>query len=594
MLAPRHLPRLAATVGLFTRYGLIDFAREQGIDALVKDELAETNGREPSEDKALALRKRLVELGPAYIKLGQVLATRSDLLPEAYIRELERLQDDVPPLPFAAISAIIEDELRARVSKLFDRIDEEPLGTASLGQAHAAALRDGREVVVKVQRPNILEPLARDLDFFRELARFLTERTATGRRVDMIGIVRQLERALADELDYRIEARNAAHFRRSLAEFPRILAPRVIEGYSTQRVLTTERIRGINVADLPPIARTELDLYPLADELTRAYLKQIAIDGFFHADPHPGNVFLVLPQTANPPTPAEIATFGTGESLPADTRIGRQEVEARREAPVAPRPVEAKIALIDFGMAAHLTPAARELSIRILFGLGDDRGDEVAEALLELGEPLPELDRAGYVREITDVVSRAYGSAVGEMEAGAILNEVITVSFQRGLRLPAELTLLAKALVHLGGVTRALDSSFEPAVTIRSYMQDVVAERARKSLNPRHIYRILSSGAELLGALPHRVDLITRRLANNELTARLEVPQVNALLEGLQKVANRIFSGLVLAGLIVASAMLLPHRRILGTTGFVIAGAIALYMVATIMWTDRRRRNIEG
>ncbi|MFI5230437.1 MAG: ABC1 kinase family protein, partial [Gemmatimonadales bacterium] len=341
ILAPRYLPRLTAMIGLFTRYGLADFAKQQGLHALAaSDEADHAGGDEHHDDsagKARAFRKRLVELGPAYIKLGQVLSTRPDLLPASYIAELERLQDDVAPIPFAEVADTIERELGARLSKLFASVDQEPLGSASLGQVHAAELRDGRPVVVKVQRPNIREVLADDVDFFRQLASFLTDHTGAGSRVDMLGIVQQLEQALADELDYRIEARNAATFRRTLAEFPRILIPRVIEAYTTQRVLTTERVRGEKIGDVSPLARIEHDFRPVAEELTRAYLKQITIDGHFHADPHPGNVFVVLPDDANPPTPSEVrATDRRAVQRAAVTPLSRLENDAQRNAALQP------------------------------------------------------------------------------------------------------------------------------------------------------------------------------------------------------------------------------------------------------------------
>src|SRR6185503_5987721 len=206
-----------------------------------------------------AFRKRLVELGPAYIKLGQVLSTRPDLLPPTYIEELEKLQDDVDPIPVEDVVNGIEQELGARLSKLFATFDLEPLGTASLGQVHAAELRDGRPVVVKVQRPNIRNLLADDIEFFRELAEFLTDHTTAGARIDMVGVVQQLEQALSDELDYRIEARNAMSFRRTLAEFPRILVPRVIEAYTTEKVLTTERIHGTKIDSVSPLTRLDYD-----------------------------------------------------------------------------------------------------------------------------------------------------------------------------------------------------------------------------------------------------------------------------------------------------------------------------------------------
>jgi ubiquinone biosynthesis protein len=230
LLSPKYLPRLAAIVGLFTRYGLRDVARQQGLLALLGSGEAELPPEEAAErqEQAVCFRKRLVELGPAYVKLGQVLSTRPDLLPEPYIRELERLQDDVGPIALDDVERTIEEELGGRLSKLFDQFDPSPLGTASLGQVHAAELRGGREVIVKVQRPNIRAALAEDVEFFHELASFMATHTSVGGRVDVIGVIQQLERALADELDYRVEARNAASLRKSLAEFPRLLVPKVI------------------------------------------------------------------------------------------------------------------------------------------------------------------------------------------------------------------------------------------------------------------------------------------------------------------------------------------------------------------------------
>jgi ubiquinone biosynthesis protein len=593
LLAPRHLPRLTATVGLFTRYGLADFARQQGLRSLVQadEEDAVEEGRIGANDLAVGFRKRLVELGPAYVKLGQVLSTRPDLLPESYVAELARLQDDVAPIPVEQVVEVIESELGARLSKLFLDFDEEPLGAASLGQVHAASLRGGRSVVVKVQRPDIRPQLADDLEFFRELAGFLAAHTEAGQRIDLVGVIQQLERALLDELDYRVEARNAASFRRALSGFPRLLIPRVIEAYTTERVLTTERIRGVKIDTVSPLTRIEYEFRPVAEELTRAYLKMITIDGHFHADPHPGNVFVVLPDAINPMTPSEVvANDRRAEMRPAVTPLSRVEALAREEAAPLPGDLDVRLAMIDFGMTARLSTAMRESMVRLLMDISDNRGDDAAATLIELGDPLAEFERQAFSREIAGLVARNYDLAVGEVEAGTVLFEVINASFRNGLRLPAELTLLAKALFNLDAVTRALDPSYSPIRTIREYGDEIAAARARRELNPRRLYQLATEGGDLLTALPHRLDLITQRLANNDFETRIDVPQMAALLRGLQKVANRIFSGLVLAGVLVASAMLLPHRRILGTAGFFVAAVIGLYMVITIWLSDRRRQ----
>ncbi len=597
LLAPRYIPRLAAMVGLFTRYGLADFAKQQGILALAPEVGDGTAPDGDMAERARAFRKRLVELGPAYIKLGQVLSTRLDLLPEAFIKELDHLQDDVSPISFDEVEQTISEEFDARISKLFGSFDETPLGSASLGQVHAATLRDGREVVVKVQRPGIREQLIDDVSFFREVANFLSAHTEAGRRIDMVGVIQQLERALSDELDYRIEARNVATFRRALAEFPRLLVPRVIEAYTSRRVLTTERIRGIKIDEVPRIARIEHDFTKAADELAKAYLKQIAIDGHFHADPHPGNVFVVMPGTDNPKTPAEVvATNRRGTEREALTPLTKMESAAQREVAKGmenepPGPDEPKLALIDFGMTAHLAGPVRDRVTRMLLDLAENRGGAVAETMIEMGSPIEGFDRQAFVREVAQLVAQHYDLTVGEAKLGRVLYEAINISYSEGLRLPAELTLLAKTLFNLDAISAALDPTYSPVQAVREYGTRLANERANEEMSFRRIFRTASETTNLVSALPHRLDIFTAKLAADEVAFTVNSPQLGSLLRGLQKIANRIFTGLVLTGLLIASGMLLPYRRVLGTWGFIVSAVIGILMVLNIIVTDRARRD---
>ena len=595
LLSPKYLPRLLDMVGLFTRYGLRDVARQQGLMALLSASDDGDDDELPPEEiadreaHAVGFRKRLVELGPAYVKLGQVLSTRPDLLPPQYIEELERLQDDVGPIPLQEIEETIEHELGGRLSKLFDSFDPDPIGTASLGQVHAATLRGGREVVVKVQRPHIKQALAEDLEFFGELAGFMASHTAVGSRIDVLGVIQQLQRAIAEELDYRTEARNAATFRRSLAEFPRIIIPKVVEAYSTEKVLVTERIHGLKVSAVSPLTRLEHDFTPVAEELTRAYLKGITLDGFFHADPHPGNVFVVLRGMKTPRTPSEVAADQRRGTLRAPTTpLAQLEHQAQAQATPMTDDVDVRLALIDFGMTARLSNTMREATTRLLMALGDNRGDDVASTLVDMGVPASDFDRPGYLREIGTLIARNVELSAAEAQAGRILFEVIDLSYQKGLRLPAELTLLAKALFNLDGVTRELDPTYTPLDTIREFGNEIAMSRAKRDMSPRRIYQLAMESGDLLAALPHRLDQITTRLANNDLSTKLDVPQLPSLIVALQKVANRIFSGLVLAGLLIASAQILPFWRALGYAGFLVAAGLGLWMVLSIVASDRR------
>ncbi len=596
ILSPKQLPRLVSTIRLFTNYGLRDFANRQGLLAI---EGVGLDGEAPIEGdlraKAKAFRERLVELGPAYIKLGQVLSTRPDLLPKPYIDELEHLQDDVPPMPFDTVEKIIEEKLHARISKLFESFEEQPLGSASLGQVHGAVLRDGRSVVVKVQRPTLREQLADDIEFFRELATFLTEHTSAGSRVDLVGVVQQVERALIDELDYRTEARNAAQFRKALAEFPHILIPRVIDAYTTHEVLTTERIRGVKIDEIPPISRIEYDFSELADEFSHAYLKQITDSGHFHADPHPGNVFIVLPGRENPRTPAEaVADDRRQEVRPGATALVESENEARAIAVAAAPRDDPKLALIDFGMTAHLTATMRDHVVRLLMAMAENNGDAAAETLVEIGEPPEEFDRRGYVRDVSALVAQHANQTVEDTPAGVVLYELITISYREGLKLPAELTLLAKALFNLDAVSRALDPNFNPTQSIREYTAEIANKRAQRDLSPRRLFQFAAETSDLVRALPHRLDVFTQKLIADDFAVRVEAPQMGSLLLGLEKVANRIFTGLVLGGLLVASGYMMAYQRSLAMLGFLIAGVVGLWMVFAILIQDRRSRRRKG
>ena len=596
ILSPKHLPRLVATVRLFTNYGLRDFASRQGllsIEGAAIDDVGTVEGDLTA--KAAAFRERLVELGPAYIKLGQVLSTRPDLLPPPYIEELEHLQDKVPPMDFEQVEQTIESELHARISKLFASFEEEPLGSASLGQVHAAELRDGRSVVVKVQRPNLREQLAEDLNFFRDLAMFLTDHTSAGTRIDLIGVVQQVERALADELDYRTEARNAAAFRKSLATFPHILIPRVIDAYTTHKVLTTERIRGVKIDSIPPIVRIEYDFSELAEEFARAYLHQITDSGHFHADPHPGNLFIVLPGRENPKTPAEALADDRRQVVrPGATALTQSENEAKAAA-VAPAPRDdPKLALIDFGMTAHLTGTMRDHVVRLLLAMAENDGNAAAETLMEMGAVPDEFDRNAYVRDVAALIAKQADQTVEETPTGVMLYEIITIAYREGLKLPAELTLLAKALFSLDDVTRSLDPNFSPTHSIREYTAEIANQRAKRDISPRRLFQMAAETSDLVRALPHRLDVFTQKLVADDFAVRVDTPQLGSLLLGLEKVANRIFTGLVLGGLLVASGLLIAYKPRLALIGFLIAAIMGLWMVATILIQDRRSRKRKG
>ena len=288
-LKPQHLNRYRQIAWIFMKYGRSDLVKTTGLSEALE---AEQRVAPAEAAKANELAGDLEKLGPTFVKLGQLLSTRVELLPAAYLEALARLQDKVEPFSFAEVEKIVSAELGVRMSKAFSEFDDQPMAAASLGQVHRATLRDGRPVAVKVQRPAIREQMVEDLDALEEIAEFLDNHTELGKRYEFGQMLEQFRKSLLQELDYRQEATNLTTIGEELRHFEHIIIPAPIADYCTSRVLTMEFVPGKKITDLSPLARMDFDGAALAEELFRAYLEQILVSGFFHADPHPGNVFI--------------------------------------------------------------------------------------------------------------------------------------------------------------------------------------------------------------------------------------------------------------------------------------------------------------
>jgi predicted unusual protein kinase regulating ubiquinone biosynthesis (AarF/ABC1/UbiB family) len=490
-------------------------------------------------------------LGPTFVKLGQIPSTRADLLPPTYLEALSRLQDEVEPIPFETVERVVEEELGIRISKAFAMFATEPMAAASLGQVHEAALRDGRQVAVKVQRPGIHERIREDLEVLAGAATLLDRHTEWGHRYRLEGMVEEFGTSLTRELDYRVEAANLETLAEQLRDYDRILVPLPIHDYTTRRVLTMELVHGRKVTEVPPVARIELDGEALAEQLFDAYLKQILVDGRFHADPHPGNVFL--------------------------TDDGR-------------------IALIDLGMIGHIPDDIRGDLLRLVVAIGEGKGGDAAKVALDLGEVIEEeYDSLAFRRHVQDLVQRYHGARVEEIEVGTVVMEISRIAGNDGVRVPRELTMLGKTLLNLDAVGRGLSPEFDPNAAIRRHAAELLARRMRKEVSPGNLSAAVLETFELIQRLPSRINRIMDLVADNELEVRVEAIDERTLVEGFQKVANRIAMGLVLAALIVGAALLMQVQTsftILGYPGLAILcflgaafGGVAL--VASILLSDR-------
>jgi predicted unusual protein kinase regulating ubiquinone biosynthesis (AarF/ABC1/UbiB family) len=529
------------------RYGRADLVRSAGLEEAIEG----TQDVEVSPAKMEELAADIEKMGPTFIKLAQLLSTRADLLPQPYIDSLTRLQDRVEPFAFTEVEQIVASELGVRISKAFSRFDSKPIAAASLGQVHRAALRDGREVVVKVQRPGIREEMSKDMDVLSDMAAFLDSHTEAGRKYEFAPLLDEFRKNLLRELDYRLEARNLVIFANNLRDFDRIVVPQPVEDFTTSRVLTMDYISGRKITSLSPLAKLDLDGYQLAEHLFRAYLQQILIDGFFHADPHPGNVFLT------------------------DDR---------------------RIALIDLGMVARISPRFQESLIQLLLAISEGKGDDAADLTIRMGEGKSEFDEKTFRRHVADLVLENQNAQLENINSGRVVLRIQQIAGECNFRLPPDFTMIAKTLLNLDQVVHTLDPKFDPNFAIRNWADVIMQRRFQKSLSAGNLYGTVLELKEFVDKLPSRVNQLVDTLTNKGIRIDVDAIDEHSLLASLHKIANRITVGLLLAALIVGAALMMRVETsftILGYPAiaivfFLLAAGGALVLVFNILFYDEK------
>jgi len=500
-----HVPRYKRIATLLVKHW-----RAEGLKNF--DPSTPTIDSPATQQDARQLADDLESMGPTFIKLGQLLSTRADLLPPAYLEALSRLQDKVEPIPFETIEEIVTEEIGARMSNAFQWFNSTPAASASLGQVHHASLRNGRRVAVKVQRPGVRERVVDDMAVIEELAEFVDRHTEVGRSFGFGGMVEEFRRSIMAELDYVIEADNLRVLGANVAAYDRIVVPEPVNDYSTSRVLTMDLIEGRNIGSLGPIARLEIDGEELVSQLFDCYLDQILVDGFFHADPHPGNLMLT-----------------------DDGRLG----------------------LVDLGMVGRISPELQDILVRLLVAISDGNGTEVAKVMAGLGKERESWDPARFERAIGVVVQQQRMNGIGQIESGRVVGELARIAAECGLRPPVELTMLSKTLLNLDQVARTLDPTFDPNDAIREHVGEIVSKKMVRSASPANLLASAMDAKEFVERLPSRVNKVMDALAEGELTLNIQGIDEKELMRGIQKLANRVTTGLVIAALIIGAAMLM-------------------------------------
>ncbi len=466
----------------------------------------------PSDD-ANAFADDLEKLGPTFIKVGQLLSTRADLMPPEWISALQRLQDDVDPVPYEDIQSRIEDECGVRISKMFSKFDETPLASASIGQVHRATLRDGvTEVVVKVQRPGVRERIAKELSVISRIAEFLQAHSKFGASYDVVRIVEQFRNAITGELNYLREAQNLRRLAENLKEFRRLTVPLPLDDFCAPGVLTMEMVTGTKVTDLSGVVLNEIDSAALAEELFHAYLKQILLDGFFHADPHPGNILLT---------------------------------EKR------------KLALIDLGMVGTVSDDLKDHLIQLLGAVSEGRSDQAAKVSKEMGMAGDSFRDEPFEAAIKQIVEAREGSTVENLKIGSLVMDVTGVCGEHDLHIPDAVFMIGKMLLNLDIIGNTLAPEFNPDASIRRHLGELARKRLDHHLSVGNIVSYLTDVKELFSETPGRINRVLDKVADNKLKLEVDAIDEELLLKGFHRVANRITVGLILSALIVGASMLM-------------------------------------
>lgn len=531
-LKVKHFKRYKDFAWLLLKYGQLDMLKEMDPELGEKTTLSFPT-KTPSPEE---LVKDLQSLGPTFIKLGQLLSTQTDFLPDAYAEALSKLQDQVDPFSYEEVEKIFQEELGLKVRDIFQEFDTRPIAAASLSQVHRAVLPSQRVVAVKIQRPHIQKEIIEDLEVLNEIAHFLENQTEWGKRYRIVDKIAQLHATLLNEIDFKKEALNLISFRENLKEFKNIIIPSPIQEYSTTRILTMDFLEGQKITKMSPLIRMEIDGEKLAQELFEAYLKQILIDGLVHVDPHPGNVYLSQ---------------------------------------------DNQIILLDVGMVAHIGSRMQMGLLKLLIAISEGQGDEVADILIRLGEKTKGFIYSHFREQISTLIGEYHDLNWSQLPLGKLFLKIARLSANTGVVLPPNFNLLGKALLNLDLAGKLVAPNFKPNEAIRQKASELLSERLKKNFSLNLLSHILIDGAEFLQQLPNKLRDFLDILSSNSLKVKVETIDEYYLMRGFEKIANRITLGLILAALIIGASQLMKVQTVFtlwGYPGF----AILLFLAAVI------------
>lgn len=499
-----------------------------------------------NRQRAIKIRETALEMGGVLIKVGQFLSSRVDLLPSEYIEELALLQDEVPGVPFAEVRTTVERELGAPIDRLYSSFDTQPLAAASLGQVHRASLSTGQHVAVKVQRPNMEAIVEADLGSIRYIVHWLDRYTPLGRRADLPGVLAEFEETLRLELDYRQEAHHAERLSVMLRDMEHVRVPRIFWSHTSTRTLTMEYIAGIKVTDFDSIERQGISRAVVAEVLMTAYLRQILADGFFHADPHPGNIF------------------------------------------VQPGPI---VVLLDFGMVGEILPQTRENLRQVFLGVIRKDYDQVVLALRRLGFFTRDVDVHSLRSALAWTVETFYEMSLGELQSvdpRHVIDQLQDVFFAESFQIPANYAFLGRALGTLSGLCTALDPSFQFVTVAEPFARDLL----QRERGLRGVVKLATTEARALATaaynLPFLAEHLMRDVQTGEVNFRHQFDEVVHSVDRVERSMSRLLHGVLVIGFLIAGTLIFKTQyRWAAVAAFVLA---LLFLLRVTVPVHRRRR----
>jgi ubiquinone biosynthesis protein len=460
------------------------------------------------------LRRAMEDLGPTFIKFGQILSTRSDIMPPEYLEELSYLQDEVPPVSWEQAREVVETELGAPIEDLFAQVDPVPIASASLAQVHVARLVGGEEVVVKIQRPNIEKTVNLDLDIIYDLAQTAQQRIGAASRFEVGDLAEEFASALRTEMDFRREAWNADRFRKNFEDENRLTVPKIYWDYSTKRLLVMERLKGIKIDNLEALKAAGYSPQRLSRYAADFALKEVLIDGFFHADPHPGNMLIL---------PGEV------------------------------------IGLLDFGTVGRLDDKDRANLARLFIAGVQLDAEAIVDQLQRMGVADYKVDRIGLERDLKRILTRYYGLPIYEIDAKEISKAVQPILYEYKLSIPTDYYLLMKTVVMMQGVGLRLDPDFDIFETAQPYMGKLFRRMWLPSSWGPEVVQMALDWKDFATILPRKTSRILEQVERGQLTVQAELPQLESTINTIDKLINRIIFSVLVAALLVALALLLPR-----------------------------------